>query len=121
MSNKKYKISNIDINDVFSNLIDFKSIAKNMIDGEKINLKKYTIGEVIFNDKYEVCFFYKEKRINFSCKVDQKKNKLYLNNKFVLYESVNKKVYRDDLNLLTKDLFELVNNHIKNTKFEVVK
>ena len=121
MSNKKYKISNIDINDVFSNLIDFKSIAKNMIDGEKINLKKYTIGEVIFNDKYEVCFFYKEKRINFSCKVDQKKNKLYLDNKFVLYESVNKKIYRDDLNLLPKDLFELVNNHIKNTNFEVVK
>ena len=83
MSNKKYKISNIDINDIFSNLIDFKSIAKNMINGENINLKKYTTGELIFNDKYEVCFFYKEKRINFSCKVDQKKNKLYINEKFL--------------------------------------
>ena len=121
MSNKKYKISNIDINDLFSNLIDFKSIAKNMIDGEKLKPSEYTVAELIFNDKYEVCFFYKEKRINFSCKVDQKKNKLYLNNQFILYESINNKVYKDDLNLLPKNVFELVNNHIKNTTFEVMR
>lgn len=121
MSNKKYKISNVDINDIFSNLIDFRSIAKNMINGENINLKKYTPGELIFNDKYEVCFFYKEKRINFSCKVDQKKNKLYINEKFLLYESIGKKVYKDNINLVPKDILKLVYDHIENTSFEVIK
>ncbi|OUV60978.1 MAG: hypothetical protein CBC82_07525 [Cellvibrionales bacterium TMED122] len=121
MSNKKYKINNIDYNDLFSNLIDFKSIAKNMIYAEKFKLKKYTLGELIFNDIYEVCFFYKEKRINFSCKVDQKKNRLYVNKEFILYESNSKKIYKENINSLPEDLLKLVNEHIANTNFEVIK
>ena len=120
MSNKKYKISNIDTNDVFSNLIDFKLIAKNMIDNEKIKLNEYTIGEVIFNEKYELCFFYKNKRINFSCKVDQKKNKLYLNKNFLLYDSKNADLYSDNFKLLPNDLSKIVIQHIKNTNFEII-
>ncbi len=119
MSNKKYKISNIDQRDVFSNLVDFKSIAKNMINGEKINFKNHTIGEAIFNDKYEVCFFYKDKRINFSCKIDQKKNKLYLNKDFLLYDSKNKHLYSDNFKLLPKDLSEIIIEHLKNTNFDI--
>ncbi len=120
MSNKNFKITNLAQSDVFSNLVDFKSIAKNMISGENIKFEEYVISEAIFNEKYEVCFFYHNKRINFSCQVDQTKNKIYLKKKLIFYDGESNSLYLDNIDLIPKDYLKLIKQHLKKTNFEIV-